>query len=191
MRTDRGGDRLDLCLCVACVPARSPRYNVGLRSGGGESHRKEPALRCRHDRGPGHAQRPAHRRWGHRPSGISITSGPSVQILNSVVRHLQNGINEQTGTDEANLLIEDTIVSDNAHTGIAVYPNGINVRATLNRITAKETLINAVAGRRDGLLHQNHKPQVKSPLAMPRNGIGTCGGRSAAYRHQYRAAARA
>jgi hypothetical protein len=70
--------------------------------------------------------------------GINITSGPSVQILNSVVRHFQGGIFFNTSTPGSNVLVEDTIASDNAITGIGVFPGGPigNVRATLNRITA-------------------------------------------------------
>jgi hypothetical protein len=68
--------------------------------------------------------------------GILIKSGQSVQILNSVVRHFQRGILDNTSTNGSNLLIEDTIVSDNSVTGIVVNPIGANLRATLNRITA-------------------------------------------------------
>jgi Periplasmic copper-binding protein (NosD) len=67
--------------------------------------------------------------------GINITSGPSVQILNSVVRHFQIGISDVTSTNGSNLLIEDTIASDNPNIGIVVEPGG-SVNATLNRITA-------------------------------------------------------
>jgi hypothetical protein len=68
--------------------------------------------------------------------GINIKSGPSVQILNSVVRHFQFGIIYAGSTNGSNLLIEDTIASDNQATGIVVNPSGINAKATLNRITA-------------------------------------------------------
>jgi hypothetical protein len=68
--------------------------------------------------------------------GINITSGPSVQILNSVVRHFQIGIIDQTSTNGSNLLIEDTIASDNRTIGIALDPSGGPIKATLNRITA-------------------------------------------------------
>jgi hypothetical protein len=64
--------------------------------------------------------------------GINITSGPSVQILNSVVRHFQIGI----VANGSNLLVEDTIASDNRTTGISVAPSVANAKATLNRITA-------------------------------------------------------
>jgi hypothetical protein len=63
--------------------------------------------------------------------GINITSGPSVQILNSVIRNFANvGINDSRGG--SNLLIEDTIASDNSNVGIVVTGGNI----TLNRITA-------------------------------------------------------
>jgi hypothetical protein len=68
--------------------------------------------------------------------GINITRGTSVQILNSVVRHFQYGILDNTSTTGSNLLIEDTIVSDNSITGIGIAPSGGTVKATLNRITA-------------------------------------------------------
>jgi hypothetical protein len=67
--------------------------------------------------------------------GIDIQSGPSVEILNSVVRHFQVGIRDFTTTPGSNLLIEDTIAS-NSGSGITVNPIGSNGRATLNRITA-------------------------------------------------------
>jgi Right handed beta helix region len=70
--------------------------------------------------------------------GINITSGPSVQILNSVVRHFQTGIINGTSTNGANLLIEDTIASDNIVAGIIINPGGANAKATLNRITAND-----------------------------------------------------
>jgi hypothetical protein len=69
--------------------------------------------------------------------GINITSGPSVQILNSVVRHFGFGINHATSPNGFNLLIEDTITSDNQTTGIVVGPaGGASVKATLSRFTA-------------------------------------------------------
>jgi hypothetical protein len=67
--------------------------------------------------------------------GILINSGPSVQILNSVVRHFQSGIGDVTSTNGSNLLIEDTIASDNGN-GVALIPGGTSVQATLNGITA-------------------------------------------------------
>jgi hypothetical protein len=65
--------------------------------------------------------------------GILINEGPSVQILNTVVRHFQYGIADVRST--GNLLIEDTIASDNALAGITGSPNAF-VQSTLNRITA-------------------------------------------------------
>jgi hypothetical protein len=41
--------------------------------------------------------------------GINITSGPSVQILNSVVRHFQIGIVDQSSTNNSKVLVEDTV----------------------------------------------------------------------------------
>jgi hypothetical protein len=69
-------------------------------------------------------------------TGINITSGPSVQILNSVVYGFSIGINYVTTTNGANLLIEDTILSEAPQAGIFLNPGGANVQATLNRITA-------------------------------------------------------
>jgi Right handed beta helix region len=66
-------------------------------------------------------------------TGFKLTSGPSVQILNSVVRHFNVGINDHRSTTGSNLLIEDTIASDNGLVGITT---GANPHATLNRITA-------------------------------------------------------
>jgi hypothetical protein len=68
--------------------------------------------------------------------GIYITSSASVQILNSVVRHFQFGIYDQTSTLGSNLLIQDTIASDNLMAGIALAPIGGTVIATLSRTTA-------------------------------------------------------
>jgi hypothetical protein len=70
--------------------------------------------------------------------GIWIRSGLSVQILNCVVRHFTFGIYEQTVNGGANLLIEDTIASDNSSVGIyvSVSVSIATVTATLNRITA-------------------------------------------------------
>jgi hypothetical protein len=68
--------------------------------------------------------------------GILITSSSSVQILNSVVRHFTVGIYNNS-TNGSNLLIEDTIASDNS-TGIVANPSGAN--ATLNRITANNNV---------------------------------------------------
>jgi hypothetical protein len=77
--------------------------------------------------------------------GIYIASGPSVQIFNTVVRHFTNGIWDQTSTNGSNLLIEDTIASDNSTAGIAVNPGAGTVKATLNRITANNNTLYGVA----------------------------------------------
>jgi hypothetical protein len=72
--------------------------------------------------------------------GIYITSGASVQILNSVVRHFQTAINYSTSTNGSNLLVEDTIASDNALAGIVVQATGGNTHAVLNRITTNNNI---------------------------------------------------
>jgi hypothetical protein len=80
--------------------------------------------------------------------GVHITSGPSVQILNSIVRRFaDDGIFDNTSTVGANLLIEDTVVSDNG-VGIGLIPSGGgSVNATFNRITANNNSIGvATAG---------------------------------------------
>jgi hypothetical protein len=69
--------------------------------------------------------------------GIYITSGPSVQILNCVIRGFSAGISDQSTTNGSNLLIEDSVTSENVE-GINLQPyygNG-TIKATLNRITA-------------------------------------------------------
>jgi Periplasmic copper-binding protein (NosD) len=68
--------------------------------------------------------------------GIYITSGPSVQILNSVVRQFLCGICDRTISPKSSLLIEDTIASDNRADGILIAPNRGSVDAAFNRITA-------------------------------------------------------
>jgi hypothetical protein len=76
--------------------------------------------------------------------GIYFPSGPSLQILNSVVRHFTFGIYDATSTNGANLLIEDTISSDNLQIGIVVNPTANNAQATLNRITANNNQLGVV-----------------------------------------------
>jgi hypothetical protein len=70
--------------------------------------------------------------------GININSVQYLQILNSVVRHFTlYGISYGNRTSNANLLIEDTIVSDILDTAFLVDAEfSTNIRATLNRITA-------------------------------------------------------
>jgi hypothetical protein len=73
--------------------------------------------------------------------GISFLSGPSVQILNSVIRNFSYaGIYDVTSTNGSNLLVEDTVASDNATYGINVCPGegvqAVTHKATLNRFTA-------------------------------------------------------
>jgi hypothetical protein len=67
--------------------------------------------------------------------GINILQGPSVQILNCVVRHFQTGIVGNTSTNGSNLLVEDTVASDNG-VGISLNPFNSNTQTMLNRITA-------------------------------------------------------
>jgi hypothetical protein len=78
--------------------------------------------------------------------GIHITSGPSVQILNSVVRHFAVGIVNSTSTNGANLLIEDTVASDNQQLGISIVPNVATTKATLNRVTANNNQTGVIIG---------------------------------------------
>jgi hypothetical protein len=78
--------------------------------------------------------------------GIIVESGPSVQILNSVVRHSEVGIFNFTNTNGSNLLIEDTIASDNVSTGIELNPTVGGVQATLNRITANNNFVGVSTG---------------------------------------------
>jgi hypothetical protein len=86
--------------------------------------------------------------------GIVIDSGPSVQILNSVVRHFLFGIIDFSSTSGSNLLIEDTIASDNRVTGFVVNPQGSGTaKATLNRITANNNQDGvATAGNNDTMI---------------------------------------
>jgi Right handed beta helix region len=78
-------------------------------------------------------------------TGILITSGPSVQILNSVLRHFVYGIRDSPSTN-GNLLVENTIASDNSETGIALGPNGGSIHATFNRITANNNSFGVATG---------------------------------------------
>jgi hypothetical protein len=80
-------------------------------------------------------------------TGIFITSGQSVQILNSVIRHFSFGIVDQTNTLGSTLLIQDTVASDNLNTGILVAPTpGGSVQATLSRITANNNTFGVGTG---------------------------------------------
>jgi hypothetical protein len=81
--------------------------------------------------------------------GIYITSGRSVQILNSVVRHFQVAIYDHTTTIGSNLLIQDTIASDNQATGIGLIPIGGSANATLSRITANNNQFGVVINNND------------------------------------------
>jgi len=69
--------------------------------------------------------------------GIYIASGSAVQILNCVVRHFEEGIYDASSTASADLLIEDTVASDNSQDGIFVTPSGSGTPvAMLGSITA-------------------------------------------------------
>jgi hypothetical protein len=81
--------------------------------------------------------------------GIYITSGPSVQILNSVVRQFQYGIYDLTTSQKSSLLIEDTIASDNRSDGILIAPRGGSPNAILNRITANANYIGVHTANRN------------------------------------------
>jgi hypothetical protein len=70
-------------------------------------------------------------------TGILFESGGSLQILNCVVRHFGFGIWVETSTELSNLLIENTIASDNSNIGIDISTlGGGALTATLSRITA-------------------------------------------------------
>jgi hypothetical protein len=98
--------------------------------------------------------------------GILITSGPSVQVLNSVVRHFQYGIYDQTSTNGSKLLIEDTIASDNLSIGIVIQPNsGGSIKATLSRITAN----NNGTGVHSSL---NHNTTIANSVLSNNNTVG-------------------
>jgi Right handed beta helix region len=96
--------------------------------------------------------------------GINITSGPSVLIFNSVVRHFQFGINDGRSTNGSKLLIEDTIASDNQMSGIVVEPNGSNSKATLSRITANNNTF--------GVVSANNSNTTIANSVMSNNSIG-------------------
>jgi hypothetical protein len=78
-------------------------------------------------------------------AGIQINSGPSVQILNSIVRHFQAGIVDLTSTNFSSLLIEDTIASDNRHSGILVNPGADNANATTISLVSSSTALMALS----------------------------------------------
>jgi hypothetical protein len=84
--------------------------------------------------------------------GILITSGPSVQILNSVVRHFQYGIQFAPSIDGSSLLIEDTIASDSVHTAIVIAPSVPDLKTTLNRITANNNAFGVFVGTGDTMI---------------------------------------
>jgi hypothetical protein len=132
--------------------------------------------------------------------GINITSGPSVQILNSVVRHFAGaGIFDKTSTNGSNLLLEDTITSDN-NTGIEIIPSGGSVKATLSRITANNntygiatfsnemTIANSVLSNNSntGLYSQGGFTWLaKSVISGNANGVALVGGTVKSYGDNY------
>jgi hypothetical protein len=104
--------------------------------------------------------------------GIQINSGRSVQILNSVVRHFGGGIIDETSTNGANLLIEDTIVSDNRNSGIVVNPSGTGAEATLNRITANNNLFGVVLDSTSGVVIAGKKATISNSVISNNSMIG-------------------
>jgi Right handed beta helix region len=71
--------------------------------------------------------------------GIEIIEAGSVQIVDCVVRHFSSlGIFYEPGNSPANLLVSDTIVSDNNGSGVYIQPsNGVTTTpVTLSGITA-------------------------------------------------------
>jgi Right handed beta helix region len=108
-------------------------------------------------------------------NGIFITSGKSVQVLNSVIRHFGNaGIFQFTSTPGANLLIEDTVASDNLNIGIVLEPNGLSLQATLSRITANNN--NAL-----GILTTNNSSTTIANSVMSNNSAGLSAGPGVAW----------
>jgi hypothetical protein len=98
-------------------------------------------------------------------TGIIITSGQSVQILNSVVRHFQEGIFYNTSTAGANLLVEDTVTSDNSNAGIVINPqSGVSVKATFSRITVNNNGI--------GVINNGNSNTTIANSVLSNNGIG-------------------
>jgi hypothetical protein len=76
-------------------------------------------------------------------NGIVINEAGSVQILNSVIRHFGGeGVDFTPSNSPSNLLVLDTVLSDNGE-GIDIDPaNGQNIAtATLRRITANNNVI--------------------------------------------------
>jgi hypothetical protein len=74
---------------------------------------------------------------GH--DGILINSGASVQILNCVIRRFTGyGVDFFSSTNPTNLLIADTVVSDNSATAFELSPQNGNsaTPVTLTRVTA-------------------------------------------------------
>ncbi len=69
--------------------------------------------------------------------GIYITEAGSVQIVNCVIRHFNgDAISYEPTNTSANLLVSDTILSDNFDNGINIYTTGTTGPVTLSGITA-------------------------------------------------------
>jgi hypothetical protein len=78
--------------------------------------------------------------------GIFVEAGGSLQILNCVIRHFGDGIFVETSTKSANLLIENTIASDNANSGIDIETiNTGTLDATISRTTANNNAYGVMA----------------------------------------------
>jgi hypothetical protein len=104
-------------------------------------------------------------------NGIHITAGLTVQILNSVIRHFTVGIFNRTSAAGTTLLVEDTVASDGATSGITVNPLGANTQTTLNRITANNNQLGVVAANGNVTI-------ANSVMSNNSNGLRTSGGTS-------------
>src|SRR5262249_23519429 len=85
--------------------------------------------------------------------GINIASGFSVEILNSVVRHFITGIFDVRRSTSVNLLVEDTILSDNIINGVEFLSD--NVTATFNRTTANNNQFGIGIGGNNNVMIAN------------------------------------
>jgi hypothetical protein len=98
--------------------------------------------------------------------GINITSGPSVLILNSVIRlFAAAGINDITSTNGSTLLIEDTVASY-SQTGIAIHATGTNAQATLNRVTANNNVNGIFTGFNSATTIANSVLSNNNPIGL-------------------------
>jgi hypothetical protein len=106
--------------------------------------------------------------------GIYIASGASVQILNSIIRHFKYAIYDYRSTNGSNLLVEDTIASDNVNYGIIVFPHGGAVTATLNRITANNNGLGV--GANPGVSTNNVNMMVANSVMSNNSSVGLSAG---------------